>query len=906
MTAVGSGTGHAGPASRAGKYALLTDGSTVLIRAAGPADAEAVRAMHAALSPDNLYLRFFSLSPRNAENEAGRVCRERGPDHAALLAWLGDRLVGVASYEPTPKPGTAEVAFAVPDDMHRRGVATLLLEYLVSIGRERGLRGFTAEALPENLPMLRVFADAGLPVHRQMTDGVVELTFPIPAGEDDRDMDGYLDSMAVRESRADVASLRPLLRPATVAVIGAGRRRGTVGREILRNIVTGGFTGTVYPVNPRATSMEGLHCLASVDDLPEPVDLAVLAVPSAAVVDTAERCGRRGVRSLVVVTSGLGERGPDLLAACRRYGMRLVGPNCFGVAVPPLGLDATFAAARPAPGAAGLVVQSGGIGISLLEHMSALGIGVSSFASVGDKYDVSSNDMLTWWEQDGQTKLAILYVESFGSPRKFARTARRVGRRMPVITVVGGRSAAGQVAAASHTAAAATPLVTQEALFGQAGIIAVPGLGELVEAAALFAAQPLPGGNRVAIVTNAGGAGVLAADACGDNGLVVPALPPATRRRLAGLLPPGAAVTNPVDTTAAVGRDAFRACLEEVAADDGIDAVLAITVPTAIADLTMALRGAPIAKPLAAAALDQRETVRLLPRDEHQGGRTAVPAAIPCYAFPESAARALGHAASYHAWRGRQRGQVPEFSDLRTADARARVRAFLRARPDGGWLPQDAVRDLLGCYQIPVVPATLAGSEREAVQAAAGFGGPVVLKAEAAGLVHKTEAGAVKLGLHGEREVRAAYAELAAAFGSRLTGVLVEPMLSGGVEVLAGVVQEPVFGPVVVFGLGGVATDVLGDHAARLTPLTDADADDLIHGVHAAPLLFGHRGTAPVDTAALADLLLRVSRLADDLPEVAELDLNPVIATKDGAQAVDARIRVGPARPRDPFLRQLR
>ena len=906
MTAVGSGTGHAGPASRAGKYALLTDGSTVLIRAAGPADAEAVRAMHAALSPDNLYLRFFSLSPRNAENEAGRVCRERGPDHAALLAWLGDRLVGVASYEPTPKPGTAEVAFAVPDDMHRRGVATLLLEYLVSIGREHGLRGFTAEALPENLPMLRVFADAGLPVHRQMTDGVVELTFPIPAGEDDRDMDGYLDSMAVRESRADVASLRPLLRPATVAVIGAGRRRGTVGREILRNIVTGGFTGTVYPVNPRATSMEGLHCLASVDDLPEPVDLAVLAVPSAAVVDTAERCGRRGVRSLVVVTSGLGERGPDLLAACRRYGMRLVGPNCFGVAVPPLGLDATFAAARPAPGAAGLVVQSGGIGISLLEHMSALGIGVSSFASVGDKYDVSSNDMLTWWEQDGQTKLAILYVESFGSPRKFARTARRVGRRMPVITVVGGRSAAGQVAAASHTAAAATPLVTQEALFGQAGIIAVPGLGELVEAAALFAAQPLPGGNRVAIVTNAGGAGVLAADACGDNGLVVPALPPAIRRRLAGLLPPGAAVTNPVDTTAAVGRDAFRACLEEVAADDGIDAVLAITVPTAIADLTMALRGAPIAKPLAAAALDQRETVRLLPRDEHQGGRTAVPAAIPCYAFPESAARALGHAASYHAWRGRQRGQVPEFSDLRTADARARVRAFLRARPDGGWLPQDAVRDLLGCYQIPVVPATLAGSEREAVQAAAGFGGPVVLKAEAAGLVHKTEAGAVKLGLHGEREVRAAYAELAAAFGSRLTGVLVEPMLSGGVEVLAGVVQEPVFGPVVVFGLGGVATDVLGDHAARLTPLTDADADDLIHGVHAAPLLFGHRGTAPVDTAALADLLLRVSRLADDLPEVAELDLNPVIATKDGAQAVDARIRVGPARPRDPFLRQLR
>jgi acyl-CoA synthetase (NDP forming)/RimJ/RimL family protein N-acetyltransferase len=890
----------------AARYALLTDGSTVLIRPARPADSEAVRAMHASLSPDNLYLRFFSLSPHNAEREADRVCREPGPDHAALLAWLGDRLVGVASYEPTGKPGAAEVAFAVPDDMHGRGIATLLLEHLVSIGRENGLHAFTAEALPENRPMLAVFADAGLPVHRQMTDGLVELTFPIPAGDDDPSLDGYLDSVAARESRADVASLRPLLRPESVAVVGVSRRRGTVGREILRNIVTGGFTGAVYPVNPRATAMEGLHCLASVDDLPERVDLAVLAVPAASVVDVAEHCGRRSVRSLVVITSGLGTSGPDLLAVCRRYGMRLVGPNCFGVAVPPLGLDATFAAAHPAPGAAGLVVQSGGLGIALLRHLSELGIGVSSFASVGDKYDVSSNDMLTWWEQDGQTKLAVLYVESFGSPRKFARTARRVGQRMPVMTVVGGRSAAGQVAAASHTAAAATPLVTQEALFEQAGIIAVLGLGELVEVAALLAAQPLPAGDRVAIVTNAGGAGVLAADACGDNGLRVPALAAATRRRLASLLPPAAAVTNPVDTTAAVGQDVFRACLEEVADEDGIDAVIAITVPTAVADLSQAMRDAQVAKPLAAVLLDQQAAVRLLTRDERQGSRTAVPAAIPAYAFPEGAARALGHAVRYRAWRERQRGQVPEFSGLRTTDAKACITAFLRADPDGGWLPDDAVRELLGCYQIPIVPATLAASEQQAVQAAAGLGGPAVLKAQAAGLVHKTEAGAVKLGLHGEQEVRAAYAELAGAFGSRLTGVVVEPMLSGGVEVLVGVVQEPVFGPLVVFGLGGVATEVLGDHAARLTPLTDADADELIHEVHAAPLLLGHRGTAPVDAGALADVLLRVSRLADDLPEVAELDLNPVVATPDGARAVDARIRVSPAQPRDPFLRQLR
>jgi acyl-CoA synthetase (NDP forming) len=493
---------------------------------------------------------------------------------------------------------------------------------------------------------------------------------------------------------------------------------------------------------------------------------------------------------------------------------------------------------------------------------------------------------------------------------------------MPVMAVVGGRSAAGQVAATSHTAAAATPLVTQQALFQQAGIIAVPGLGELVEVAALFAAQPLPAGDRVAIVTNAGGAGVLAADACGDNGLRLADLSAPTRRSLARLLPSGATIANPADTTAAVGQDAFRACLEDVAADDGVDAVLAVTVPTAIADLGRAISAAKVAKTLVVAILDQRETVRLLPvgagepgragqgtgagRSVQDAGRAAAPRSVPAYAFPESAARALGHAVRYHAWRGRQDARVPEFSGLRAADAKALVTSFLGAHPDGGWLSQALVQDLLGCYQIPLVPSRLVTGEEGAVLAAAQFGGTVVLKAEAAGVVHKTEAGAVKLDLHGEPEVRAAYRDLAGTFGAGLTGVLVQPMVSGGVEMLIGVVQERVFGPLVVFGLGGVATQVLGDHAARLTPLTDADADDLIRSVHAAPLLFGHRGTPPVDTAALTEVLLRVSRLADDLPEVAELDLNPVIATPGGANAVDARVRLSPAQPRDPFLRQLR
>jgi acyl-CoA synthetase (NDP forming)/RimJ/RimL family protein N-acetyltransferase len=909
----GAGGGEVSPDDllAAGTYALLTDGSTVEIRHARPDDARAVQAMHAAMSADNFYLRFFSLSPRSAETEARRVCREPGPDHAALLAWLGSRLVGVASYE-LAGPDTAEVAFAVPDDLHGRGIATLLLEHLVSIARERGLHAFTAETLADNTAMLAVFSGAGLPVRRRSSDGIVELTFPLPEGEADG-LGSYLDSVAARESRADVATLRHLLAPASVAVIGASRKRGTVGREILQNIVGAGFGGEIYPVNPRASSLAGLRCLASAADLPEHVDVAVIAVPAAAVPAVAEQCGQRGVRSLVVITSGLGAQGADLLASCRRHGMRLVGPNCFGIAVPGIGLNATFAERHPTAGIAGLVVQSGGIGVSLLDHLSRLGIGVSSFASVGDKYDVSSNDLLTWWEQDDQTRLAVLYVEAFGSPRKFARTARRVGNRMPVLTVIGGRSAAGQRAAASHTAAVATPLVTQEALFGQAGVIAVTGLGELVETIAILAGQPLPAGNRVAIVSNAGGAGVLAADACGDNGLQVAALGSATRRKLTRLLPAGAVVADPVDTTAAVSEAAFRGCLQEVAADQQVDALLAVAVPTALADLRKAVSAAAVGKPLVACMLDQQETVTLLPQPAVPAtgpaaapeGHPAGQRTVPVYAYPEGAARALGHAARYRAWREQPPGQIPYLGGVRAADARAQIGRFLAGHPGGGWLPPAAVSDLLQCYQIPLADTRLAEDEQAAVAAAADLGGPVVLKADVPGLVHKTEAGAVKLYLRDEQEVRAAYRDLSAAFGPDLTGVLVQPMLTG-VEVLIGVVQEEIFGPLVVFGLGGVATEVLGDHTARLTPLTDADADDLIRGVHAAPLLFGHRGSPPVDTTALRDMLLRVSRLADDLHEVSELDLNPVIATSTGAQAVDARIRVSPAQPRDPFLRRLR
>ena len=812
--------------------------------------------------------------------------------------------------------------------MHRRGVATLLLEHLVSLARESGVRVFTASALPENTAMLRVFSDAGLSVTRRLEDGIVELSMPIPGSTGLSEPSAYLDAVAGREQRAEVASLEPLLAPRSVAVIGVGHRPGSIGRFILRNIRDAGFAGALYAVNPHGGGIEGVPAAATLAALPEAPDLAVVTVPAAAVLDVAQECGKRGVRAMVVITSGLtSAQSAGLLDACRHWGMRLVGPNCFGVAVPDLGLDATFAVQHPAAGSAGLVVQSGGVGVALLEHFSRLGIGISSFASIGDKLDVSGNDMLQWWAADGTTRLAVLYLESFGNPRKFARTAARVSATMPVLTVHAGRSVPGQRAAASHTAAAAAPLITRQALFEQAGIIATTSFGELLEAAVLLASQPVPAGSRVGIVSNAGGAGVLAADACVEAGLVVATPSHTAQAHLAGILPPGAALGGPVDTTAAVSAKAFSAALSTVAFDIGVDAVIALVVPTAASALLPALSAARLPVPLAAVVLDQPDAVQLLPiaGDEDrasQGTATkdtgpkdtgpkdtgrmgACSVGVPAYAYPESAAKALARAARYGSWRSRPADTVPEIEGLQTEEARALIAEFLDRMPGGGWLPADEADRLLRCYQLPMVTYRLAVTGDEAAAAAADVGGPVALKAEVPGLVHKTDAGAVLLGIDSPEAARGAFDSLAERFAGNFSGVLVEPMITGGTEVIIGVVQEPVFGPLVVFGLGGVATEVLGDHAARLAPLTTADADDLIHSIRAAPLLLGHRGQPPADVAALRDVLLRVSRLADDLPQVAELDLNPVIARPDGVTAVDARIRVTSHGQADPFLRQL-
>ena len=881
-------------------YALLADGTTLTIRAAGPEDYEPVRQLHEAMSPDNLYFRFFSASQVSAEREARRVCLEGGPGLVALLGLLGDEVVGVASYELTADPAAAEVALAVADDMHRHGIATLLLEHLVSLARARGVKVLVADVLPDNYTVLRVLSDAGLAVRRKYDDGVVELSMPVPRNAALGEASTWLDAVADRDKHADVASLEPLLAPRSVAVVGAGHRSGSIGRTILLNIRDAGFTGPLYAVSPHGGDIEGIPCVPSVTELPEAPDLAVVAVPAARVVAAAEECGRRGVGSLVVITSDLTpSQESDLLAATRRGSMRLVGPNSFGVAVPGIGLGATFGVPRPSPGRTGLVVQSGAVGAALVEQFSRLGIGISSCVSVGDELDVSGSDMLLWWEADDTTKLAVIYLESFGHPRRFARTARRVTAKIPVLTVHAGRSAPGQRAAASHTAAAAAPLITRQALFEQAGIVATTGFGELLDAAVLMASQPIPAGRVVAIVSNGGGAGVLAADACAEAGLAVATTTPGTRNRLREVLPAGSALVGPVDTTDAVSAEAFREALHLAAAQDNVDAVIALVVRRGPADLIPVLTAGRLPVPVAAVVLGQPEAIRLLPGPGPGGG------SVPAYAYPEAAARALARAARYGSWRSRPAATVPELGNLRVADAQSIIDSFLARMPGGGWLSAGEADDLLRCYGIPMVEFRRVGNADAAVGAAARLGGHVVIKADVPGLLHKTDAGAVELDLHGADEVRAAMSRLQARFAGRMSGVLVEPMITGGVETIVGVVQEPVFGPVVVFGLGGVATDVLGDHAARLAPLTGADADDLIHSIRAAPALLGRSGRPAADIGAVRDTLLRVSRLADDLPQVAELDLNPVIARPDGVVAVDARIHVTSYRLADPFLRQL-
>ncbi|HET8643822.1 MAG TPA: GNAT family N-acetyltransferase, partial [Pseudonocardiaceae bacterium] len=874
----------------------------------GPADVDRAVRLHATLPERDQYTRFFTVHPTGLRRLIDRIVS--GGD--SIGAFIGDDLVGMASFAVLSDPAEAEVALVVEHRRQAHGIGTLLLEHAASAARAHGVHRFVAEVLTENSAMLQVFHDSGFPVTIYPFGSTCQVALELAAG--------YPAEVEERERRAEVASLRAVLRPGSVAVVGASRRRRAVGNAVLRNMVEAGFAGSCHPVNPHADRIEDIPAVRSVSELPDGIDLAVLCVPAHAVPEVAQECGRRGVKALVVITAGLTgqpELVDGLLGAVRRHGLRLVGPNCLGVVntAPDVRLSATFARGRPPAGRIGVVTQSGGMAIALLDQLAALGLGVSTLVSTGDKYDVSGNDLLLWWQRDDATDMAVLYLESFGNPRKFSRLARLLAQHKPVLTIRTGSSEVAQRAAASHTAAAATPAATRDALFGQAGVIAVDSMTELMAAIAMLSWQPLPAGNRVGVISNAGGAGVLAADACAAHRLVLPPLAEATVARLRDLLPATASTANPVDTTAGVDGEAFASCLRALIEDPGIDSVIALAAPTAITDPTAGIGAAVTAaeahKPVVLVRAGQLSTVE--PVSTGSMPASTVPAStvpvstvpvstVPAFADPAVAASAIAAVAGYARWRSRPARDVPNLPGVDLERARSLVDAHL-AGCGGGWLDPDRVVELLRCFGLPVVSGITAPDAHAAVQAAGELGYPVAVKAIATGVLHKSRKGGVLLGLRDAAQVRDAAATLAARFGSALSGVLVQPMVEPGRELLVGVHGDPTFGPLVVLGVGGVDTDLIADRTSRLVPLTRADATEMVASLRASPLLFGEGG---LDPAALVGVLLRVARMADALPEIAEADLNPVVLTASSCVAVDARIRLQPARPVDPYLRRLR
>jgi len=903
---------------------LLSDGRTARLRAIRPDDGPALRAFGGKLSKETVYLRFFSPRRRISDEEITHLVTVDYQDRLALVALIDGELVAVARYDHSPEPSRetgagapartseetvqesvkqAEVAFVVRDDHQGRGLGTVLLEHLASAAVERGIGRFVADTLPENHRMIGVFRSAGFDEHALLESGVVRVTMDLAARPE------YLERVEDRESRATVRSIERILRPSSVAVVEASPEPGSAGHDIVRNLLAGKFAGAIHPVNPEAVSVEGLPAYRSVADVPGPVDLALIAAPPPLVADVVRDCGGKGVGGLVIVTAGSPElagreeRDRDLVGLARNYGMRLVGPNSVGVinTAADVRMNASFAGLPPSAGRVAFSSQSGGLGIALLGELESRGLGISSFVSVGDKADVSGNDLLRFWEEDPETGVILLYLESFGNPRKFSRVARRLARTKPIVAVKSARTTAG-LRGAHARGGGAVPDQAADALFRQAGVIRVGTLEELLDVADLLANQPLPAGRRVAIVGNAGGCGVLAADACESQGLEVPELALETQRRLTAAVSTGAATGNPVDLVASATATEYRLALEILLADEEVDAVIVTFTPPApggAAEVAAAVAtvAAEAAKPvLANFVVNERTQVAL-------GGGSR---RVPWFPYPESAARALARVAPYAEWVKRPEGTVPAFSDLDVARAARIIAAGLASASSESsvWLDTIEAFELLKAYGIPILSCRRVATPAEAVEGAEATGYPVALKLDDPSVVHKSDVGGVRLGLGSPADVTSAAEALLTSFGPGAS-LLVLPMGPDGVETVVGLVEDPSFGPLVMFGIGGKEAELLSDRMWSLVPMTDEDADDLVSGLRSSPLLTGYRGSAPVDLTRLSEVLSRVARLAEDFPEVVELSLNPVVASPWGVMALDARVRVAAAVHPSPLVRRV-
>ncbi len=894
-----------GPVELQTAEVILKDGRSLRLRPIRPDDKKRWLEFFYRLSPRTRYLRFQHAKAHASEEEAAYYTEVTPPGRCAYVATAGEgeaeRIVAIGRWDAAPGTRTAEIAFVVEDRIQMRGIGTALLEQLATAGMKFGFERFDARVLAENTMMLDVFDNAGFPFTKKLDEGVYYYTIDLTKKEE------FAKRQVYREHVARSAGVRHIFYPRRIAVVGASRDPRTVGGAIFRNLLHSNYTGAVFPINPKAQAIGGVLAYPSIMDVPGDVDLAVIVVPATGVTRVVQECAQKGVWGLVVISAGFGEVGGDgkvlqqqLKDEIISHGMRMIGPNCLGVVNtdPAVSMNATFAPVVPPTGRVSMGSQSGALGISLLEYAKSINLGMAQFVSIGNGVDITSTDLLEFWEDDANTAVIALYLESFGAPRKFSRTARRVTRHKPVIVVKGGRSAAGARAASSHTGALAAADVAVDALFRQAGVIRVNTIEEMFSVAQMLEYQPMPKGNRVAIVTNAGGPGILATDACESWGLTVAQLSDDTKKRLREFLPKEASVNNPVDMIASASPENFQWTIQTVLGDPNVDALILIYIPPVVTEpeeVAAAVREAVInhqeGKPVVACFM--------MSQGQHVDLRLGQDKYIPSFVFPEDAVQALGRAYQYTQYRSMEEGTVPQFPGIDKEKARAFLFTHVDVTDQPAWLYPEIAVSLLKLYGIPVAETVAAFSPKEAAEAAEKLGFPVVMKVRSATIVHKTDVGGIALGLRTREDVERAYEEMARRLRdlgreSEMQGVVLQPMAPGGQEVIVGMSQDRVFGPLVMVGLGGVQVEMIKDVSFALHPLTDLEPDRMLSRLKTLPMLTGWRGSRPRDVDTLKDVLLRFSALIEDFPEIDQMEINPLIVfdAGKGCAALDARVLV--------------
>jgi acetyl coenzyme A synthetase (ADP forming)-like protein len=885
---------------------VLKDGSVILFRPIKKDDAPEWLNFYHRLSSRSKYLRLHRSPPDMNMEDALRFCTV---DYVNTFAFVAEaieahqkHIVAVGRYSRMPaSPKTAEIAFVILDTYQEKGIGTKFIEWLATVARKNDIDTFEAYVLPENTEMMSVFQGYGFHMKQILENNVYHISFPLTRTRE------VVRAKDARASQATLHSLEHILKPHAVAVIGASNRSGSIGQLVFQSMIQSGFNGVVYPINTNDDAVMSVKAYRSILSVPGEVDLAIVAVPASQVLGVVDECGQKKVKGLIVISDGFREKGEEGAALEREmvdmafgYGMRIVGPNCMGLinTDPHVKLNATFALTNPAPGNISFISQSGALGLGILEYAKSMNIGFSSFVSVGNRADIASTDLLQYWEQDPATRVILLYLESFDNTDIFSRVSRIISTKKTILAIKGGSTPEGSRASHSHTGAMATSDVVSDALFSEAGIIMVNSIGELFDTAILLASQPVPRGRNVAILTNGGGPGILAADACAHSGLKVPDLSADTLSKIKSVIKRDIHINNPVDLTAGISPEEFEAVLKVLAADPGNDAILTIYVPPAGLDISSVENAISHAAQLV--RQNGKPLLSCFVGMSGLKGKEMEGHFVPYYLFPEEAATALTNAVKYHDLKTKDTGSIPVFKDIEREKSHQLINDILTSSPQRPiWIDNRNMNELFKCYGIHFAETLVAATPEETAEIALKTGFPVVVKLNSATITHKTDVGGVILDIKTPEEVKTAFNQIRSNLAkigreNEMQGVTVQRQISDGVEVIVGVTEDRMLGHVVMFGLGGIYAELIKDTAIRLHPLTDVSAQELINSVKMSQLLKGYRGMPPYDTKALEELLLRISAMVEDIPQITEMDLNPVKVQPDGQGywVVDARIMI--------------